>query len=208
VARLTVVVITLVAMVAAGAVAAVVYVRVTGLSARPEPGALEARLARAVRGAAVPRAFSGRPNPVPASRETLDRAMAHFAEHCAVCHGPDGRGATDIGRGLFPRPPDMRASATQALTDGELFYIIEHGIRFTGMPAFATGDADGETSTWELVHFIRRLPGLGTADLARMEQMTPRSPEVIRREIEDELFLQGADVPAPPGGAAHEGAHP
>ena len=46
------------------------------------------------------------------------------------------------------------------MTDGELFYIIENGVRFTGMPAFATGTAEGEEESWKLVHFIRRLPQL------------------------------------------------
>ena len=46
------------------------------------------------------------------------------------------RGETLIGRGLYPKPPDMTAGGTQQLTDGELYTIIENGVRFTGMPAF------------------------------------------------------------------------
>jgi mono/diheme cytochrome c family protein len=195
---------------AAAAVAGgLLYVRMTGLSAQPAPAATEARLARAIRGFAVPGTFRARTNPVSPSDDVIERAMTHFAEHCAICHANDGSGATDIGRGLFPRPPDLRAPATQTLRDGELFYIIEHGVRFTGMPAFATGDADGEAASWELVHFIRRLPSLSADDLARMAAMAPRSPMEIRQEIEDELFLQGADAPpARPPRSAHEGAHP
>src|SRR5215204_5096493 len=84
--------------------------------------------------------------------------MAHFADHCAVCHGNDGRGDTEMGRGLYPKAPDMRLDATQQLSDGELFYIIEHGIRFTGMPGWRTGTTAGEESSWHLVRFIRHLP--------------------------------------------------
>jgi mono/diheme cytochrome c family protein len=183
-------------------------VMATGLSARPRPGVLETRLARTVRSLAVPRAAKSRPNPVPDSRETLESGMRHFADHCAMCHANDGSGSAEMGQHLFPPPPDMRAAPTQALTDGELFYVIENGVRFTGMPAFATGDAEGEQASWELVRFIRRLPTLSADDVARMEKMNPRSPDEIRQEIEDEQFLQGGSVaPAQGSESGHKGAH-
>jgi mono/diheme cytochrome c family protein len=178
--------------------AAVAYLVSTGLSARPQPGALETRFARVARGLAVPREAKARVNPVAASPEILAEGMAHFADHCASCHANDGSGNTEMGRGLFPKSPDMRQAATQDLTDGELFYIIENGIRFTGMPAWSTGTPDGEAATWHLVHFIRRLPHLAAEDLERMETLNPRSPEEIRQEIEEEQFLKGGAPAAPP----------
>jgi hypothetical protein len=93
---------------------------------------------------------------------------------------------------MFPPPPDLRAAPTQEMSDGELFYIIENGIRFTGMPAFATGSAEGEAESWKLVHFIRRLPRLSEAEQERMKALNPRSPEEIRQEIEEEEFLRGS----------------
>ena len=87
----------------------------------------------------------------------------------------------------------MRLAATQQLSDGELFYVIEHGIRFTGMPAWGTGTKEGEDSTWRLVHFLRHLPELTSAELDAMKELNPRSPEEIRQEIEEDRFLnQGA----------------
>jgi len=168
------------------------YVRSTGLSARATPSSLEAKLARSVRAFAIPGAERSRRNPVPRSDDAIRAGLEHYADHCASCHANDGSGATQFGRGLFPRPPDLRLAATQQLTDGELFYIIENGIRFTGMPAFATGGAEGEAESWKLVHFIRRLPQLPEADQERMKQLNPRSPEEIRLEIEEEEFLRGA----------------
>jgi mono/diheme cytochrome c family protein len=161
-----------------------------------------------VRSLAVPGEVKSRTNPVAASREVLESGMAHFADHCAMCHANDGSGSVEMGQHLFPPPPDMRAEPTQALTDGELFYIIENGVRFTGMPAFATGDAEGERASWELVRFVRSLPTLSADDVARMETMNPRPPDEIRREIEDEQFLQGGSVaPARGSEAGHKGAH-
>lgn len=202
------VVLTLLAVAVITAVSVAGYAVVTGLSARRTPGSFETRMARGVRSLAIPRDVRGRQNPVPASPEVIEEGLRHFADHCATCHGNDGSGRTSIGQGLFPKPPDLRAEATQSLTDGELFYVIENGVRFTGMPGFATGTEDGETASWQLVRFIRALPRLSEADISRMESLNPRSPDEIRREIADEQFLQGGSVaPAPPAHAGHEGAH-
>lgn len=171
------------------AVAGVIYLRSSGLSTRGTPPALEVSLARAARGLAIPAAARSRRNPVPFSAEALSDGMHHFADHCAACHANDGSGGTQMGRGFYPKAPDMRLPATQEQSDGELFYVIEHGIRFTGMPAWGTGTADGEASSWRLVHFLRHLPRLTPAELEAMTARNPRSPEEIRFEMEEQRFL-------------------
>ncbi len=173
--------------------AALIYLRVTGLGARAEPGAVETTMARAARRFAIPSSVRATSNPVLASPETLADGMAHYADHCAICHANDGSGDTEMGRGLYPPAPDMRLPMTQQLSDGELFYVIEHGIRFTGMPGWSNGTEAGEESSWQLVHFVRHLPALTAAELDAMKARNPRSPEEIRYEIEEERFLnQGA----------------
>src|SRR6185295_3795228 len=107
-----------------------IYVRSNGFSARPAPSSAEAFVARHVRSFAIPSAARVAANPVHSSAETLSEAMAHFADHCATCHANNGSGNTSIGRGLYPRPPDMRQAATQNLTDGEIYWIIHNGVRF------------------------------------------------------------------------------
>jgi len=188
-------------------VVAVAYAVTTGLSARGEPGRLETRLARAVRGMAVPREVRRRANPVAATPEVLADALSHFADHCASCHANDGSGNTDMGRGLFPKVPDMRNPVTQKLTDGELFYIIEEGVRFTGMAAWGDGSPASEDASWRLVHFIRHLPTLSSAELEQMESLNPKSPDEIRQQIEEEQFLAGEEKkPGKPAAAPHK--HP
>jgi mono/diheme cytochrome c family protein len=185
------------------------YIVITGVSARPQPGALEAVTARTIRGIAIRTRIGGLTNPVPVSDAVIKEGMEHFADHCAVCHGNDGSGDTEMGRGLYPRAPDMRQAATQNLSDGELFYIIENGVRLTGMPAWSTGTKEGETSSWHLVHFIRHLPKLTEEELASMDDLTPRTPAELRQREEEKKFLQGADADAPPATPTHEhtGAH-
>ena len=167
------------------------YVRVTGLRADVPPGDTEAAVARRVRWFAIPAVERDRANPVAATPQALEAGLEHYADHCATCHANDGSGDTDFGRGMYPRPPDMRLEETQQLTDGELFYIIEHGIRFTGMPAFGTGDAQHAEESWQLVHFIRHLPRLTETELERMRELNPRPAAEIRQEIEEERFLRG-----------------
>ena len=183
------VVVVAVAVVVALAVAGFGYVRSTGLRARAKPAAMETHVARAVRSLAVPGRERERRNPVAQSDEAMRGALEHYADHCATCHANDGGGNTEMGRGLYPPAPDMRLAATQQLSDGELFYVIEHGIRFTGMPGWRTGTTAGEESSWHLVHFIRHLPTLTPAELDSMKARNPRSPEDIRFEIEEERFL-------------------
>jgi mono/diheme cytochrome c family protein len=186
------------ALVAAGVVAGAAGLALFvehGISARDQPTALEALIARQVRHLAIPRAARGMPNPEPASREGLTRARAHFADHCAACHGNDGRGKTAMGQNLYPRAPDMTLPDTQNLSDGELFAIIENGIRLTGMPAWGRPGPSDDAQTWELVHFIRRLPALTPEDLAEMKALNPRGRDEWEQEEAERKFLEGGDVP-------------
>ena len=166
-----------------------------GVSARPEPSALEQRVALFMRGWMTPSTYKGLPNPVSASDENFVAAREHFADHCASCHGNDGSGATEMGRNLYPKAPDMRLPRTQRLSDGELFYIIENGVMLTGMPGWSTGTPEGEKASWQLVHFIRRLSTLTAEDLQEMERHNPVSRAVIEEEKAVEDFLSGGDPP-------------
>jgi mono/diheme cytochrome c family protein len=187
-----------------GGVAAYTVAR-RGLSTRSEPSAIEELLARTMRRFATPTDVRTMTNPVQPTREVLDEGLEHFADHCASCHANDGSGDTEIGRSLYPRAPDMRAAPTQELSDGELFSIIENGIRLTGMPAWGTGTPEGQRASWALVHFIRRLPTLTEDEVARMEQLNPKTAEQWREEEEARRFLAGEDVkPAPAAPHKHD----
>lgn len=186
------------------------FVRGRGFDARAQPGRLEKAMALRLRDLAIPEEGRRRANPVQATDDVRRDGLAHFADHCAICHGNDGSADTAFGRGLYPKPPDLRAPATQQLTDGELFYIIERGVPLTGMPGFGTGTPDGELASWHLVHFIRRLPKLSPEELEEMKSLNPRSPAEIRQEIEEERFLSGEggkppSKPVTPHG--HPGGH-
>jgi mono/diheme cytochrome c family protein len=150
-----------------------VYAGVTitrhGFSAREKPSRLEEFLARQARRIATPAGAKELKNPYPVTSESLAAARAHWLDHCALCHGLDGRGDTSIGRNLYPPAPDMTSAEVQRLGDGELFYIINNGVRFTGMPAW--GGLHSDEETWRLVLFIRQLPSLSAEELKQLEQL-------------------------------------
>jgi len=78
-------------------------------------------------------------------------------------------------------------------SDGELFWIIENGIRFTGMPAFGGGHGSQEDS-WKLVLFIRHLPHLAMEERVEMERENPKGPHDREEDQEEQDFLRGEPV--------------
>jgi mono/diheme cytochrome c family protein len=88
--------------------------------------------------------------------------VEHFAAHCAVCHGAPGVPKGDIARGLYPQPANLAIRA-KLYSDGELFWILGHGIKATGMPAW-NDHTDAEL--WATVAFLKKLPGMTDQDYA------------------------------------------
>jgi mono/diheme cytochrome c family protein len=78
-----------------------------------------------------------------------------FRADCAECHGSDGRTPTEIGRAMSPRAPDLATPQVQAWSDAELFWIIKHGIKLTGMPGF--GRQHDDERIWHLVDYVREI---------------------------------------------------
>ena len=179
-------------VVVAALIAAVTIVPMvrSGLSTHEEPSRIEAAMARMVRHWAVPARLRDAKNPMPLTPAALADGRAHFADHCAQCHGNDGKGG-GMGKQMYPRAPDMTLEATQSLSDGELFAIIENGVRLTGMPGFGTGTAESANGTWGLVHFIRHLPKLTPAEIAEMKKLNPKSPAEWRQMQEEESTAGG-----------------
>jgi mono/diheme cytochrome c family protein len=153
----------------AGVISFVIWFSNHGFSARENPSWIETVLARNARKIATPAGVKEMKNPDSVTETSTAEAREHFVEHCSVCHGSTGRGDTLYGRNLYPKVPDLTQADMQQLTDGELFYIISNGVRFTGMPAF--GGEDSPESIWALVSFIRRLPKLTPEEIKQLQEM-------------------------------------
>ena len=166
-----------------------------GFSARAEPSALEARLAGAILRASVSDRERALHHNMPTTPQMLSEGMEHYADHCANCHANNGSGDTMYGRGLNPRPPDLRLAATQSKSDGELYSIIQNGVRMSGMPAF--GEPGGhDHGSWELVAFIRHLPALTPEEALQMQTMNPITPSEMKERKEEDDFLNGNTTPS------------
>ena len=125
-----------------------------GFRATDEPTAPERLIARTVRNISTPSSAKSAKSPLEITGRDLSEAREDFNARCAGCHGIDGSGISEMGRNLYPKPPDLRAGETQSLTDGEIEYIIENGVRLTGMPAW---NQLPQTERWKLVGYIRSL---------------------------------------------------
>ncbi|HVC52485.1 MAG TPA: cytochrome c [Stellaceae bacterium] len=82
----------------------------------------------------------------------LAMGVEHFAAHCAVCHGAPGVPRGEIAKGMYPAPPDL-AHAASRYSDAELFWILKHGIKMTGMPSWAD---HGDDELWATVAFLKK----------------------------------------------------
>ena len=177
------------------ALGALLLIRTTrhGLSALDEPTRIEHVLARAMRHYATPSDLRERKNPVPLTQEALAEGRAHFADHCAPCHGNDGKGQTAMGPKFYPRVPDMTLDETQSQSDGEIFATIENGVRLTGMPGWGDGSAESAYGSWTLVHFIRHLPKITEEELSEMERLSPKTLAEWEALREEDAFLAGGE---------------
>lgn len=187
-----------IALVAASGVYATLLVR-RGFSARENPSWIEAFAAGVAKSLAVPATYRMK-NPLAPTAENTREGEEHFADHCATCHANNGSGDTLFGKGLYPKPPDMRTAETQNKSDGELYYTIENGVRLSGMPAFgAVSSKDqgtGDAETWKLVLFIRYLPQITSQELEDMNKLNPKTEADRAEEEQEEQFLNGGKAPA------------
>lgn len=138
----------------------VVALKWRGFRATSTPTAFEADTARFIRDLAIPRAERQKKSPFAGDSAALEQGREDFLARCASCHGVDARGRTSIGANVYPRVPDLHGDATQDLTDGEIHYIIENGIQFTGMPAMGSTHREFGADSWKLVAYIRNLRSL------------------------------------------------
>jgi predicted CXXCH cytochrome family protein len=147
-------------------VVAAFIVSFRGFRATSEPSRVEVAVARGVRNFAIPRSARAAQSPLVPGNTPLTDARDLFIASCASCHGNDGAGDTPMGRSLYPRVPDLRSARTQALSDGELHYIIEHGVQLTGMPAFGASHRASADDSWKLMLFVRSLRAQPATEVA------------------------------------------
>lgn len=98
--------------------------------------------------------------------ERVESGLVHYHSMCVACHGAPGRAPSEVGKGLNPMPPDLTHHDFDDEEAAEAFWILQNGIRMTGMPAFGATHTDDEL--WDVVAFLKRLPELSPEAYAAM----------------------------------------
>ena len=126
------------------------------LTALQQPGPLERRIANLAKHVVI-RVASRRGIPAPPvdTRASIETGGAHYGLGCGICHGVDGRAQTLSGRWMYPRAADLTSKRVQSYSDQELFWIINNGVRFTGMPGYVKVETPDHI--WDLVNYLRTL---------------------------------------------------
>jgi thiosulfate dehydrogenase len=135
------------------------YLRMGLAEARGDlpPSRLESVLMSSAVHASVRREAPETPNPVPPTDENLLAGGKLYCDGCAGCHGIPGKAKKDGGDVLFPPVPQLPLVGTE-YTEAQIFWVIKHGIRRTGM--FANGKWSTDTEMWTLAAYIKRMQSL------------------------------------------------
>jgi mono/diheme cytochrome c family protein len=167
-----------------GVIAAMLGALLQGCTAAKPPSREETRLANAAKDVVIPLEAGGMKNPLPESDEVVSQGQQVFLESCTVCHGPDGRAQTHLGQSMDPPAMDLNSSHVQHWSDGELFWIVQNGVRLTGMPSWKSSISADDT--WKLARFIHKLPSLGAASAPTAVQ----SPAETGASVQDKYTLK------------------
>jgi len=133
----------------------------TACTATKTPSKMETTLANMAKDVVIPIEAGDVKDPLPTSPQVVEEGRQAYLQSCALCHGTDGHGATTIGRAMYPPVMDLTSPHVQHWNDAQLFWIIQNGVRLTGMPAWKSSLS--ETDTWKIVAFIHALPQVGPA---------------------------------------------
>lgn len=156
------------------AVFAILALGVIDFGASHEAGAVEKAVAPWALGRSLARHAPKQSNPFAHDASVLADGLSHYREHCVTCHGAPGVSSEEFSMGLNPPAPALDAKEVQRLSDGELFWIVKNGIRWSGMPGF--GEAHSDTDIWKIISFVRHLPQLTSAEKEELKKSNMEHP--------------------------------
>ncbi|HEX6831751.1 MAG TPA: cytochrome c [Methyloceanibacter sp.] len=114
-----------------------------------------------------------------ADAKRIASGAAQYDEMCSLCHLAPGMKRTEISRGLYPRAPELRRKSE--LTPAEQFWVVKHGLKMTGMPAW--GVTHDDELLWDVVAFLRKLPDLTAEQYQTLVKSAPKSHDEMMHEM-------------------------
>jgi mono/diheme cytochrome c family protein len=106
----------------------------------------------------------------------IQSGAGQYAEMCAGCHLAPGMKRTEIARGLYPRAPELRRGTD--LSPAEEFWVVKHGLKMTGMPAW--GVTHDDEMLWDVVAFLQKLPELTPEQYQSLVKSAPSHPDLMK----------------------------
>jgi mono/diheme cytochrome c family protein len=158
----------------------------SGCTAHKQPWSVETALANAAKDVVIPLEAQKLTNPLTSSPGVIAAGQQTYAQSCAICHGPDGRGS-DLGRDMYPPAMDLNSPHVQHWKDADLFWIVQNGVRLTGMPSWKS--VLSETDTWRVVTFLRALAQINSQSGAAAQPQTAVTTKTPARQIAYGLTL-------------------
>jgi mono/diheme cytochrome c family protein len=145
-------------------------------AADQRPSDVESKLARSARDASADRRAPVRENPIAPTEKNLAVGAKIYLDHCAGCHGVPSNPESAFSWSFYPPVPGF-FKGTPDLSEKQNFYAIQHGVRWTGMPAW--GGTLPETQIWQVVTFlnnIQKLPPAAQNVFGSESATAPASP--------------------------------
>ncbi len=130
-------------------------------NADAKPSKLERWAARTSLRATLQRDAPNVPDPVALTDANLIAGIRLYAANCAVCHGGAAGKPSNVARGLYQHPPQFAKDGVEDDPEGVTYWKVDHGIRFTGMPAFGKTLDDGQL--WRVTLFLKHMDALPPA---------------------------------------------
>jgi thiosulfate dehydrogenase len=142
-------------------------------AADQKPSFVEEKVAMAAVDASMDRRAPEAKNPVEPTEENLVAGAKLYLDHCAGCHGLPSNPESEFARSFYPPVPEFFKEAPD-MSDSQNFYAIQHGIRWTGMPAWSKTLTDAQI--WQVATFLantEKLPPAARKILGPQEGTTP-----------------------------------
>lgn len=133
-------------------------------------------------------------------RKLISAGAGQYAEMCVQCHLAPGKKDSPLRQGLYPQPPDLSLQSPEPRV---AFWIVKHGIKLTGMPAW--GASHDDATIWSLVAFLQKLPGLDEKAYRKMIATAPADESMRGMPGMKDMPMGGAKSD---GAAGHRDVQP
>jgi thiosulfate dehydrogenase len=145
-----------------------------------EPGSLEKHIAMPALDASVDRRVSDSKNPIQPTDESLMSGMKIYQAACAGCHGDITHPHSVFGDSFYPRAPQFVEDAPD-MTESQNFFIIQHGVRLSGMPSWKSNLKESEI--WQVTHFLSNMDKLPTPVLAAWKAASAEQASTSAKDV-------------------------